>query len=61
MFYIQVKYVGNHKIGKKILEWAETPENTLEWANYLNNKYSIDGCDPNGYAGVCHINFVYII
>ncbi|XP_031847830.1 deoxyribodipyrimidine photo-lyase [Nomia melanderi] len=36
---------------KKILEWAETPENALEWANYLNNKYSIDGCDPNGYVG----------
>ncbi|KAK9298414.1 hypothetical protein QLX08_008211 [Tetragonisca angustula] len=36
---------------KKILEWTETPEIALEWANYLNNKYSIDGCDPNGYVG----------
>ncbi|XP_071858301.1 deoxyribodipyrimidine photo-lyase isoform X3 [Bombus fervidus] len=36
---------------KKLLEWTETPESALEWANYLNNKYSIDGCDPNGYVG----------
>ncbi|CAK9817104.1 Deoxyribodipyrimidine photo-lyase [Anthophora plagiata] len=36
---------------KKLLEWTETPETALEWANYLNNKYSIDGCDPNGYVG----------
>lgn len=36
---------------KKILEWTETPEIALKWANYLNNKYSIDGCDPNGYVG----------
>ncbi|KZC07424.1 Deoxyribodipyrimidine photo-lyase, partial [Dufourea novaeangliae] len=36
---------------KKILEWSETPENALQSANYLNNKYSIDGCDPNGYIG----------
>lgn len=36
---------------KKILEWTEAPETALEWANYLNNKYSIDGCDPNGYVG----------
>ncbi|XP_076662481.1 deoxyribodipyrimidine photo-lyase [Halictus rubicundus] len=36
---------------KKILEWTKTPEDALEWANYLNNKYSIDGCDPNGYVG----------
>ena len=36
---------------KKILEWTTTPESALEWANYLNNKYSIDGCDPNGYVG----------
>ena len=36
---------------KKILEWTESPESALEWAIYLNNKYSIDGCDPNGYVG----------
>ncbi|XP_043263264.1 deoxyribodipyrimidine photo-lyase-like isoform X1 [Colletes gigas] len=36
---------------KKILEWTATPESALETAIFLNNKYSIDGCDPNGYVG----------
>lgn len=36
---------------KKILEWSETPEKALSAAIYLNDKYSIDGRDPNGYAG----------
>lgn len=36
---------------KKILEWTKTPEEALNWAIHLNNKYSIDGCDPNGYVG----------
>ncbi|XP_012272812.1 deoxyribodipyrimidine photo-lyase isoform X2 [Orussus abietinus] len=36
---------------KKILEWTRTPEQALEWSIYLNDKYSIDGCDPNGYVG----------
>jgi len=38
--------------GKKILEWSNSPEEALEKAIYLNNKYEIDGRDPNGYAGV---------
>ena len=38
--------------GKKILEWTETPEKAFEIALYLNNKYEIDGRDPNGYTGV---------
>jgi deoxyribodipyrimidine photo-lyase len=37
--------------GKKILEWSRTPGEALETANYLNNKYELDGRDPNGYAG----------
>jgi deoxyribodipyrimidine photo-lyase len=37
---------------KKILEWTETPEKALEFAIYLNDKYEIDGRDPNGYAGI---------
>ena len=36
---------------KKILEWTKTPEDALKWAFYLNDRYSIDGCDPNGYVG----------
>lgn len=38
--------------GKKILEWSEFPEDAYQIALYLNNKYSLDGRDPNGYAGV---------
>jgi deoxyribodipyrimidine photo-lyase len=36
---------------KKILEWTETPEQALEFCIYLNDKYSLDGRDPNGYVG----------
>ena len=38
--------------GKKILEWSETPEESFRTALYLNNRYELDGRDPNGYAGV---------
>ncbi|MEF8832962.1 MAG: deoxyribodipyrimidine photolyase, partial [Candidatus Thermoplasmatota archaeon] len=31
---------------------SETPEEAYETALYLNNKYELDGRDPNGYAGV---------
>lgn len=37
---------------KKILEWSESPEKALETAIYLNDKYELDGRDPNGYAGI---------
>ncbi|MCF8259740.1 MAG: deoxyribodipyrimidine photo-lyase [Melioribacteraceae bacterium] len=37
---------------KKILEWTESPEQALEFALYLNDKYQLDGRDPNGYVGV---------
>lgn len=36
---------------KKILEWTSSPESALEIAVQLNDKYSLDGNDPNGYAG----------
>jgi deoxyribodipyrimidine photo-lyase len=38
--------------GKKILEWSRTPEVAIKNANYLNNKYELDGRDPNGYTGI---------
>lgn len=38
--------------GKKILEWTNAPETAYEAALYLNNKYSLDGRDPNGFAGI---------
>ncbi len=36
---------------KKILEWTVSPEEALRIAIYLNDKYELDGRDPNGYAG----------
>ncbi|XP_064615560.1 deoxyribodipyrimidine photo-lyase-like [Liolophura sinensis] len=36
---------------KKILEWTESPEQALVEAIYLNDKYELDGRDPNGYVG----------
>jgi deoxyribodipyrimidine photo-lyase len=38
--------------GKKILEWSESPEQAYETALHLNNRYFLDGRDPNSYAGV---------
>ena len=38
--------------GKKILEWSSTPEEAFSHALYLNNKYELDGRDPNGFTGV---------
>lgn len=38
--------------GKKILEWSKTPEDAFDTALYLNNKYEMDGRDPNGFVGV---------
>jgi deoxyribodipyrimidine photo-lyase len=38
--------------GKKILEWVQTPREAYHIALYLNNKYELDGRDPNGYTGV---------
>lgn len=37
---------------KKILEWSTTPEEALETAIYLNDKYALDGNDSNGYVGI---------
>jgi deoxyribodipyrimidine photo-lyase len=37
---------------KKILEWTKSPEDAHRLALQLNDKYSLDGSDPNGYAGV---------
>jgi deoxyribodipyrimidine photo-lyase len=38
--------------GKKILEWTDDPSDAYATALYLNNKYNLDGRDPNGFAGV---------
>ncbi|HTU58241.1 MAG TPA: deoxyribodipyrimidine photolyase, partial [Polyangiales bacterium] len=38
--------------GKKILEWSKTPQVALKRMIQLNNKYAIDGRDPNSYGGI---------
>ncbi|QSZ68157.1 deoxyribodipyrimidine photolyase [Methanofollis aquaemaris] len=38
--------------GKKVLEWSSTPEEAYHALLTLNNRYELDGRDPNGYAGV---------
>ena len=37
---------------KKILEWSKTPEEAMKTAIYLNDRYELDGRDPNGYTGI---------
>lgn len=36
---------------KKILEWSPSPEDGLAYTIYLNDRYSLDGRDPNGFVG----------
>jgi deoxyribodipyrimidine photo-lyase len=38
--------------GKKILEWTEDPEEALDVMIELNNRYALDGRDPNSYSGI---------
>ncbi len=37
---------------KKILEWTPSPDDALRIAIYLNDRYELDGRDPNGYTGI---------
>jgi deoxyribodipyrimidine photo-lyase len=41
--------------GKKVLEWSRTPEEALHALIELNNKYALDGRDPNSYSGILWI------
>jgi len=37
---------------KKILEWTPSPDQALKIAARLNDRYELDGRDPNGYTGI---------
>ncbi len=37
---------------KKILEWTPSVQTAVDYAVYLNDHYSLDGGDPNGYVGI---------
>ena len=38
--------------GKKILEWCETPQEALKVMIELNNRFALDGRNPNSYSGI---------
>ena len=45
--------------GKKILEWSKTPEHAFRTTLAINNKYFLDGRDPNSYTGVAWVYGVH--
>ncbi|MEC9091068.1 MAG: deoxyribodipyrimidine photolyase, partial [Planctomycetota bacterium] len=52
---VQEGYIHNYLRmlwGKKILQWSESPEESLRIMIELNNKYALDGRDPNSYSGI---------
>jgi len=38
--------------GKKVLEWSPSPREALERLVHLNNRYALDGRDPNSISGI---------
>jgi deoxyribodipyrimidine photo-lyase len=38
--------------GKKLIEWSRTPEQAYSTLVHLNNKYALDGRDPNSWTGI---------
>jgi deoxyribodipyrimidine photo-lyase len=38
--------------GKRVIEWQRSYEMAFEVLVHLNNKYALDGRDPNSYAGI---------
>ena len=38
--------------GKKVLEWSRTPEDAMAILIELNNRYALDGRNPNSYSGI---------
>jgi deoxyribodipyrimidine photo-lyase len=38
--------------GKNVLAWSPTPERAIEVLVHCNNKYALDGRDPNSCSGI---------
>jgi deoxyribodipyrimidine photo-lyase len=38
--------------GKKILHWSASPREALDVMIHLNNRYALDGRNPNSYSGI---------
>ncbi|ETV96373.1 hypothetical protein, variant [Aphanomyces invadans] len=48
--------------GKKIIEWSATPQEAFATAIDLNDKYNLDGDDPNSYTGVAWVfGYVHLV
>ena len=45
--------------GKKILEWSKSPAHAYRTTLAINNKYFLDGRDPNSYTGVAWVYGVH--
>ncbi len=41
--------------GKKVLAWSETPQQAFERLIDLNNRFALDGRDPNSYSGIAWV------
>lgn len=41
--------------GKRVLAWTESPERAFEVLVELNNRYALDGRDPNSYGGIAWV------
>ncbi len=41
--------------GKLVLTWTKTPREAFDALVYLNDKYALDGRDPDGYASIAWI------
>jgi deoxyribodipyrimidine photo-lyase len=38
--------------GKKVIEWSPTPEAAWAALDHLNNRWAVDGCNPNSWSGI---------
>lgn len=38
--------------GKKVIEWSASPEEAWATLDHLNNRWAVDGCDPNSWSGI---------
>lgn len=38
--------------GKRVMAWTKDPKTAYDWLVKLNNRYALDGRDPNSYAGI---------
>ena len=46
--------------GKKVIEWSRTPEEAYQTLIHLNNKYALDGRNPNSYTGILWLSLIHL-